>query len=486
MKPARRWSGAFAAALCLAAACSRPQINAARPHATATPERIDFGESPVLFPVRRSVLLGDGGTVPLHVTGVRIEGLGAQAFGAAAAPVTVSPGSTAELVVLFRPPAAGDFAASLYFDTDDPDQPSFEIPLTGVGTLAGAIALRPEAIDFGRVGEGESAVRQLTVESTGTADLYLGAVGIAPGSADGFAVLGNGGAPGVLAPGRSVTIGLRYSPAAGAQPGPGALRIESSDAARPVLDAPLTASINRAPVPLAQGAVGSDAPRAGQLDTAVGATVRLDGTLTTDPDGDLPLRHRWTLALRPAGSSAAIADPSAAATALRLDAPGAYSVLLEATDGTGLASLSPSRLDLRALPPEQLLVELVWDKVEPDLDLHLIQDGSVRGSEGDCNWINPDPAWFGPAPDLNPHHLGDRLVGYGPETVRWKQPADGVYRIEVVYKADHGAKMPAVGAEVRVFAYGVQIADLRHAFDVVNQVWVAGRIEWPTAKVLLP
>src|SRR5207302_4714791 len=109
----------------------------------------------------------------------------------------------------------------------------------------------------------------------------------------------------------------RYSPAQGAQYGPGALRIESSDPNRPELDLPLSATLNRAPLPLARAQLGTDAPRPGPVDAPVGATVGLDATGSSDPDGDLPLAFRWTLASRPVGSAAAVGDSAAAATPIR-------------------------------------------------------------------------------------------------------------------------------------------------------------------------
>src|SRR5207244_3014884 len=83
------------------------------------------------------------------------------------------------------------------------------------------------------------------------------------------------------------------------------------------------------------------------------------------------------------GSSVAIAGDTAAQASLRLDAPGVYSVLLTATDAQGLPSFVPSRLDLRAAPAERLVVQLVWDEVPPDLDLHFLEQGAALDSGGD-------------------------------------------------------------------------------------------------------
>ncbi len=470
---------ALALAFCF---CNKGLLVAAQPHAGVSPGALDFGQTPILFPVSRNLGASNGGRVALHVSNARIEGTEAAAFAVDPSPFTVGAGATVTLAVLFIPPAQGDFAATLRLDTDDPNQPTFAVPLTGAGTIAGAIAVRPGVLDFGRVGEGQTAARELIVASVGQADLYLDSLGFAPGTPSGFALVGSR-APATIAAGSSLTLGVRYSPAQGAASGPGALRLRSSDPLQQTLDVPMMSSINRAPLPLAQGRTQGSPLVRGELDTAIGATVTLDGSGSTDPDGDLPLTYLWTLATRPPGSAAAIGDAAAVTTSLKLDAAGSYSVLLQATDAQGVPSVAPSRLDLRALPPEELLVELVWDKVPPDLDLHFLQLAAERGSGDDCNWTNPDPASFGNGSDGNPHHLGDALTGYGPEQVIWKLPVDGDYRIDVVYRADHGAKDPSTNASVRVFAFGQQVAELHHAFTQAGEAWTAGVVHWPSATV---
>jgi FG-GAP repeat/K319L-like, PKD domain/PKD domain len=66
---------------------------------------------------------------------------------------------------------------------------------------------------------------------------------------------------------------------------------------------------------------------------AVGAPVTLDGTASFDPDGD-PITYRWAVTDAPAGSTAAPADPAAAAPAFTPDLPGAYTLALTVNDGT--------------------------------------------------------------------------------------------------------------------------------------------------------
>ncbi|MFO7287793.1 MAG: PKD domain-containing protein, partial [Gammaproteobacteria bacterium] len=64
----------------------------------------------------------------------------------------------------------------------------------------------------------------------------------------------------------------------------------------------------------------------------VGETVELDGSGSTDVDGDR-LTYRWTLA-PPAGSAATLSDPTAVRPTFTIDVPGAYVATLIVNDGT--------------------------------------------------------------------------------------------------------------------------------------------------------
>lgn len=472
------------AALC-ALACGKTRLGQARSHAQVTPAALDFGSAPVLFPVSRALAVSNTGNVPLSATLVRVDGAGAAAWSAEAhgRALSIPPGETETLPVVFRAPDRARYAATLVVATDDPDQPEIDVPLAGEGATAGAISVTPEALVFGRVGEGQAQALPLAIASSGQADLYLSALGFEDGTPAAFGLVGSAQAPAVLARGAQAQLSVRFAPTPDTGGAAGALVIASSDPLRPSVTVPLSAQINRAPLALARGGTGGAVPRAGSLETGVGATVLLDATASRDPDGDLPLSYSWRLAERPAGSAAALGSATDARTVVTLDVAGTYAVELVAFDATGLPSFAPSRLDLRAAPPEELVVELVWDKVPPDLDLHLVRAGAAFESANDCFWANAAPTWFAGGLDFNPRHSGDQLVGYGPETVRWKTPAPGRYTVVVAYKQDHGAADPTTAATVRIFSFGVLAAELRQTLQRQGELWIAGTIDWPTGHV---
>ena len=78
----------------------------------------------------------------------------------------------------------------------------------------------------------------------------------------------------------------------------------------------------------------------------VSETVALDGSNSSDPEGD-PLTYLWSWTSKPAGSLAEISTPSSPLTAFTADQPGTYTVQLVVDDG--LSSSAPDVVEIVAL-----------------------------------------------------------------------------------------------------------------------------------------
>lgn len=78
-----------------------------------------------------------------------------------------------------------------------------------------------------------------------------------------------------------------------------------------------------------------EASASAQRSMGIGGTIKLDGTASSDPDGD-SLRYRWTFTARPAGSAltdADIVNSTSALASFSGDVKGTYGVKLVVRDG---------------------------------------------------------------------------------------------------------------------------------------------------------
>jgi hypothetical protein len=64
----------------------------------------------------------------------------------------------------------------------------------------------------------------------------------------------------------------------------------------------------------------------------VGGMAQLDGSQSSDPDGD-PLTYQWRIEVRPPGSAAVLGDAGSARPSFTADVPGVFVLALEVSDG---------------------------------------------------------------------------------------------------------------------------------------------------------
>lgn len=86
------------------------------------------------------------------------------------------------------------------------------------------------------------------------------------------------------------------------------------------------------------------------LPIQVGDTARLDGSHSSDADGD-PLNYRWALTVRPAGSVAALSDASAISPTFVADKAGTYVAQLIVNDGKVDSQPSTVTIKTENTPP---------------------------------------------------------------------------------------------------------------------------------------
>lgn len=102
------------------------------PELSVTPQSLDFGDVIVGASATSDVVVDNLGTSDLSITGITVTG---PAFSTSAtAPASVAAGSSLTLPVIFAPGAEGLVAGELVISSDDADEPTVTIPLSGTGT----------------------------------------------------------------------------------------------------------------------------------------------------------------------------------------------------------------------------------------------------------------------------------------------------------------------------------------------------------------
>lgn len=467
-----------------ALACGGPNVSRVRPQLAPPPSPQDFGTLPVLHEKRVEVPVLNVGRAPLTVSNVTL-GKADGVFQVIVAPQRVETGITENIVVAFVPPAEQTYEDTLRFETDDTDNPFVSVLLQGRGSTRAAMTVEPTALDFGRIGECSSSVRQLTIRSTGTADLVLNEIAFTDDTSPAYSFVGSTRTPATIPttgsnglPGE-IQLTVKVAVAAGSTGAlTGAIRLKTTDPERREVIIPLTTTVNRAPVP------HIDMPGV----AAPGQTVTLEGGASMDPDGDLPLSYRWTLRSKPLSSNTTLGTPDQPQTSMTLDpsVPGAYEVQLDVTDAQGVKNCMPARTTVVAAPAQKLLVELFWDNTGTDLDLHVTRTPSAPlfSIPDDCYYQNRTPDWGVPMGNDNPELLRDALTGYGPEVFGYVNPIDTTYRVTVVFNNDLLSPTPSSRATVRVYLYGILKAELQKTLTKKGDVWRVVDVRWPSGEVM--
>ncbi len=467
-----------------ALACGGPGLGKVKPQLQPPASPVDFGTLPVLNEKQVLIPLLNVGRADLNVTGVAL-GTDDGIFRIVSAPTVVASGNTENVVVAFVPKKEQAYSNTLTFQTDDTDTPTVTLQLTGLGSTRAVMALEPASVDFGRVPECSSAVQQLTILSKGSADLVITGIAFSADTDAAFSFVGSTKTPATVKttganglPGQ-IILTVRLQVAAGTSGTlAGAIVLTTTDPDQPMVSVPITATVNRAPVAVISP-LGNAAP---------GQVVFLDGSNSSDPDGDAPLTYQWTLRNKPLSSNTTIGAPTTSSTAMTLDplVPGSYEVQLDVTDATGVKSCTPARATVVAAPAQKLLVEMFWDNAGTDLDLHVTRTTTapLGVAPDDCFYQDRTPDWGVPGdPTDDPLLVRDALTGYGPEVFGYVNPVDSTYRVHVVFANALLSPMPASTATVRVYLYGVLKAEVQHTLLKANDTWAALDVTWPSGDV---
>jgi hypothetical protein len=203
-----------------------PQTTAASPQLTVSATTLNFGSVALNSPTTKSATLTSSGTSAVTVNSASITGAGFSIV-AGSFPVTLNPNQSVTLQLQFKPTTTGSLAGKLTINSNSTTGGTAVVSLMGTGTAAGKsqLTLSAATLSFGNVAVNSSAVKSVTLMSSGTSAVTVNSASI---SGAGFTTLG-GSFPLTLNPAQTATLQIQFKPtAAGAVAGQLAISSNSS------------------------------------------------------------------------------------------------------------------------------------------------------------------------------------------------------------------------------------------------------------------
>ena len=248
----------------------------ARPEIAVSPTFFNFGDQPTDAgaSAAQTFTFNNTGGADLSITSVTLMGSDAGDFAITAdsGESVLAPGAERTVDIAFDPSTAGPKIAGLRIISNDPDNGTFDVPLTGTGTepeisvSAGSLVFGDQSITAG------GAVQSLTITNDGNADLSISSVTVSGLDVGEFAITADSGET-VLAPAAVRTLEIAFDPTSlGAKTA--ILTIVSDDGDEPTTEIGLSGTGTAAEVTLSPTAVdfgdqsivgGASSPRTVEL-----------------------------------------------------------------------------------------------------------------------------------------------------------------------------------------------------------------------------
>ena len=201
-----------------------PNINVSDSVPPATDRNVPFGSIAIGAQADQTLTVGNTGNANLEIGQVGAANPLAAPFSVVndnCSAQTIAPAGNCTIGLRFEPLAAGAVTDSLDIPSNDPDEPSVTVNVSGTGAALAVpnIVVTDDApptddrqVPFGNVTEATTRDRTVTVSNNGGAPLVLGNVAQANGLAAPFSVFSNNCSGESLAPAGSCTVVIRYAP----------------------------------------------------------------------------------------------------------------------------------------------------------------------------------------------------------------------------------------------------------------------------------
>jgi hypothetical protein len=453
--------------------CGAPdtKIIELKPDIVVAPESITFGNIVKLYSLSLDVQVLNSGRGPLDINDMRLQVAGGydDVFTLEGGDIEeINGGSSAAVSITFTPTEYLDYRAQLVIESDDEDQPTLTVPITGSGAIGSTpdITVSANSLDFGTIAEGETGTGYLTIYNVGDGPLEILEMDLAEATSFSLVTDPTGQQ---IAAGGEYTVIAEYSPADDSEGHSEDLIIRSTDPDEGEVTVVFLGGNGGGAYEYPIADIDCDALRGVTPPT----TVNLDGRGSEDPEdveGAHELSYAWELLGRPELSRTYIANPTEQTPELFIDVAGTYVVELVVTDFNGVAS-EPTTCDLNVVPKEDLYIALSWDTGDSDLDLHLVPADNSMWSCMDCFFCNPVPIW--PLDWGIPIYALDNTMGYGPENINVDIPGEQTFYIRTHYYTDRGGGPSR--ATISIYINGTLIETITEELSR-GQRWKAGYV----------
>lgn len=388
-------------------------------------------------------------------------------------PTFIEPGARAPVRVWFHPTDTSPQHDRLLIRSNDPEEPSFRVRLSG-NPEPPCARITPQTVTFGDVDLDESEVESFRVRNCSeSTPLTISEVSIED-SAEGAFELEEAFSEVELGPREARSFSLRFTPRqTGRADGSITVRTSADEGAATTINLEASGVDAACPIPVAGAYIESDNPDDAQssLQAPVDIMLRLDATDSEHPTpGRTVSYYEWTLLSAPSQSDAIIEDYSSATPTFTPDAVGAYQFALEVRDDIQVPSSrcgEPAIVEFEALAPADVTVQLTWERANGPrrgsyADLNLIYGHENAGAWDHprliVNYDNPAPDWNTAEAGRvgNPRLLQTSYTG-GPETLVHSDLGDFWYLIGVYYYAS--STDPTYGeakADLRIYLDGTE------------------------------
>jgi hypothetical protein len=164
-------------------------------------------------------------------------------------PFTITPGNTQAISVTYLPTNAGTDNGSLVISSNDPDEPTFSLSLSGTGEPPPApdINLNPASLTLGSSLIGNPLSQNTAIQNLGTAALIITGISPAAGTSNEFSFTAPG-TPFTIIGGGSQTVTVTYLPI-DAGTDNGSLIITSNDSDEPTVSLSISGTGDTTPTP---------------------------------------------------------------------------------------------------------------------------------------------------------------------------------------------------------------------------------------------